>query len=210
MSYNTQGIATTEGSKRIKISYLFKKGFIQKGRGIKTTMSWSDNWNRNSGNIGIETNFTNEEKWIRLKYTVTDNQGFKTNYDYKINLVPVLSNLGIGNVYYFQCPVSYQKCRVLYMAYSSHYFKCRSAYQNRIYYESQRVSKNYSATNRYFKLEKILEKMNKSRMKKTYKGFETKTYQRYLKLQNDMSNFDNIRWNQLGNVVMKLEKRIKK
>lgn len=209
MPYRSQGIATAEGSKRIELKKLFKS-YIKKGYTAKGVMSWTDSWDNETGSIGIETCFLDNEKWIRLKYSITNNQGEQNNFDYKVYLMPVKSNLGIGKVYYLQCPVSNQLCRVLYMAYGSHYFKCRSAYQNRIYYESQRVSKVYYPTNRYYKLEKMLEDMNKTRMKKTYKGKITKSYERYLKRENECNYFDNARWSQMGILLKKFEKCKKK
>jgi hypothetical protein len=207
MPYNSQGIVTTEGSKRIELSYFIKKNLFKKHSFSSGVMSWNCR-GENTGSISYETVFNDTDKYIRLKYTITDNQGIKTNYDYKINLIPVKSNLGIGNVYYFECPVSYQKCRVLYLAYSSHYFKCRSAYQHRIYYEIQRVSKQFYYLQRYFDIEKQLDKIyyGKKYFKETYRGQETRAYKRIQALSNKLKYYNDEGVKALDYTFRKLKK----
>ena len=92
-----------------------------------------------------------------------------------------------------------EKCRVLYMAYGSEYFKCRQAYTNRIFYYIQTVSKYYYSFQRYFDLEKQLEEIyyNKKYFKETYRGLETRAFKRVQRIINKKEQFDNARTNNL-------------
>lgn len=209
MPYRKQGIETTEGSLRISLSYLFKRGYLIRGAEISSALSWSDNWGNNTGTVGIKTCFKDSEKWIRLVYTVTDNRtGEKINRDYKVYITSIDSNLGKGKVYYFVCPVSGSRCRILYRAYGSHYFRCRTAYRYRLYYYAQSISKYSYATERFFKLEKDIEKLNKTRLKTTYRGKETRTYKRLMSLQDKRDYFDNKRFESLGYFLLKHKHKI--
>jgi hypothetical protein len=206
MPYRSQGIATAEGSKRIELSYLFKNGFIKKNFKGTGKLKWTDNKGNYTGNIGIETKYTDEEKYLRLFYTITDNNTKEKNkYDYKITIETIKSNLGRGAIPYFVCPQTYDRCRKLYMAYGSHIWKSRNAYRNRIYYSCQSCSKLFYATERYFKLEKIIEQLEKTRMKTTYRGIETKTFQRFKKLQDKKNYFDKVRLYNMSNIFNKIE-----
>jgi hypothetical protein len=180
MPYNSQDVHTTEGSLRIELSYLLKQKLIPKGGRRFGTLSWT-NHGQPSGSIGYEICFTDSEKWMRLYYTITDFQGNKKDIDYKVYFDSVKSNLGIGEVYYFLCPQTFKRCRILYSAYHCEIFKSREAYQHRIYYPSQTLSKRFYAYTRYFNLEEQTEKMYKTKMKKLYKGKITKSYKRFLK-----------------------------
>lgn len=182
MPYNSQNIATNESCLSISLSYLFKNKMIVKNEIRTGTLSWN-NRGVKTGTIEIHTCFTESEKYINLSYSITDRITNEVkNFNYNINLIPVKSNLGIGNVYYFQCPDTFKKCRFLYKAYGSEIFKSRCSYSKRIYYEIQRVSKRYYPMTRVHKLAEILDKIKETRMKHTYKGRQTKTFQRFEKL----------------------------
>jgi len=133
MPYRTQGIATTEGSKRIEHSYFLKNNFLKNNSLCSGSMQWNNKGNT-TDSISYSVVFNDDNKHIRLTYSKTDEAGIKRDFDYMVYLIPVKSNLGKGFVYYFQCPVSHRLCRVLYMAYNSDYFQSRQAYRERIYY----------------------------------------------------------------------------
>ena len=80
----------------------------------------------------------------------------KESFNYKVRIVSVPSNLGKGNNYYFTCPISGKRCKILYMAYGSNYFKCRNAYQNRIYYLCQLSSRLNLNNDIYWRVERQL------------------------------------------------------
>ena len=126
MGRYTTGAITTKEAIRIELSYLIKMGMIRKGFKLSTSLSWNNNYS-----IQIETSYGIEvENYIRLIYILTDGEGNKKNYDYKIRLVAIPSNLRKGEVLYFSCPITSNKCRVLYRCYGSTIWKSRDAYKN--------------------------------------------------------------------------------
>jgi len=191
MGRQSTGALTTSEVLRIELTYLLKTGIIKKGYEIHTGLSWTS-----GARITIETNYnTQAGNYIRLIYTKTENEGHKTNHDYKIYLEEIPSNLGKGQVLYFLCPVSGKRCRVLYMCYGSQIFKSRAAYQNRIYYDCQTSSKMDHANSRYWSLEKRIENLQKNRREQfTYKGKPTKYALQLERLQEEQEYFERARW----------------
>lgn len=177
MGRNSTGAQTVNAIQRLEISKLKALGYFdyfKRGQyGSHTQrMSWS-----NGSVIGIETHHTPESSYLILDYNVTDNRtGVKTVMKYKVQIEFKPSNLGKGFVLYFICPVSFRRCRILYRAYGSQYFKAREAYKNRIYYEAQKNSKQYRLIDRFntvrYKVESICE--SKKRNQTTFKGKPTK------------------------------------
>jgi len=189
MGRNRTGITTSE-VRRIELSYLLKEGYFRKGCRINGTMSWTE-----GSNIGIETLFSDDEQYIRLHYTLTDWNEEKHQYDYKVQLVFVPSNLGKGKVPYFQCPESGKRCRILYKAYGSHIWKCRDAYRNTIFYPSQVSSKIYKYCDEYWRLDKEIKCLREEKRFQThYKGKPTKHYQRLQRLIRKQERADYLRW----------------
>lgn len=179
MPYNSRGVETVRSCKRIEMKQLRKRGHLTKGGCTQATLNWHDNFGNSCGYIGIECSLTDQEKWIRLVYTRTNRDGEKEHFNYKIMIETLPSNLGFGEVLYFVCPVSGKYCRILYMGYGSSMFKCRSAYRNRIYYPDQTNSKYYYGFQKCFNIESKLEELDKTRMKKHYRGRITRTFKRY-------------------------------
>ncbi len=189
MGRNSTGAVTTGAALRIELSYLLKAGIIKKGCKIQTDITWTS-----GAIIKIEANYHNQARYnIRLIYRTTDREGNKTDHDYKIYLDEVLSNLGKGYVLYFLCPVSGDRCRVLYMCYGSDIFKARASYQNRIYYSCQVSSKYGYPNDRYHSLEKQIESLRKSKRKQlTYKGQPTRFALRLKRLKHEKDKYNEI------------------
>lgn len=173
--YST-GATTVNAAQRIEMSYLIKRGYFScfgKQYGSHTQqMSWTD-----SSSIGVETVHKPNETYLRLYYTITDNRtGEKTEMDYKVFIEYKPSNLGKGSVLYFRCPVSNKRCRILYRAYGSQYFKAKEAYKNRLYYTTQLSSKNYLPFDQYREAEAKYDRLiqSKKRQQTTFKGKRTK------------------------------------
>jgi len=165
--YRTGAIETGEAC-RIEMSYLLKHKFVVKGQFRQGTLSWN-----NDGGVNVICAYTETEKYLRLSYTITEKQtGKKYDYDYKIFLTTVPSNLGKGEIVYFICPVSGKRCRILYKAYGHHKWKSREAYQNRIYYSGQITSKLLKHPERYFVIKNS----------KRYKELSSKLYRKHAKL----------------------------
>jgi len=186
--YSTGAISTSE-STRIELSYLIKNKFLVMGSKKSMTLDWT-----NGHQISAISNISEGEKSLRLIYTITNQESKKVDFDYKVQLCSVPSNLGKGEVLYFICPISGIKCRVLYMAYGSEYFKARSAYQNRIYYPSQLSSKLNKPNDRYWELSRRLEKFEYKHHRKKYNGNPTKKEIKLQKMYSEIDYLDQLRW----------------
>lgn len=181
---------TTGEALRIKLSYLLKEGFISKGKVFFGEFNWT-----NGSSIGIECHYTDEEQFIRLFYVFTSWRGEKTDYDYKIQLTFVPSNLGKGKVPYFVCPVSGNRCRILYKAYGSPIWKSRGAYNHTIFYPSQVSSKIYKYCDEYWRLDRQIKKLEEETRNQThYNGEPTRRYKRLERLREKQRRADFLRF----------------
>ncbi len=131
------------------------------------------------------------------KVTYTDT-GEKKSFGYKIEIVGVPSNLGRGELLYFICPVTGEKCRVLYKAYGSDTWQSRKAYFRPIYYDLQQCSKLDRYNTKYWILERELTDICKKRTNSTYRGNKTKTAIRNEKRYKELEHMDNLRWSPAG------------
>lgn len=181
---------TTNSAMRLEINNLIKGKHLIYGSEIQFISSWT-----NGAEIGITSCYNDNEIYLRLTYTVNKT----TKYDYKIYIERIKSNLGKGHNHYFICPESLKRCKILYLCYGAERFKCRQAYNNRIYYKSQIHSKEYRLNGRYFHFTEIIDKMYEMRKTKLYKGKQTKRDQRLIKLLNKRAEVDELRNEQLNN-----------
>ena len=150
-------------------------------------MSGVINWNRNGnkmGSISIVVN-TGDAPFVELTYSYN-----KEPINYKIALVSLPSNLNNGKVWYFLCPKTGKRCRVLYQV--GGYFLHREAF-NGCMYESQTKSKSGRVSDRliknYFGSGAPYEQLKKKYFKRTYAGKSTK---RYIKLMKEINRLNNI------------------
>ncbi len=203
MGRYTTGIVTTREVKRIELKELQANGVIKKGFVTHSQYSWSSGCS-----IGIVANLEGANSYIRLSYVTTDSKGHKEQYDYKVQLVSVPSNLGKGEVYYFLCPVTDKRCRILYKAYGCDIWKSRNAYQNRIYYSSQLSSHKGRFNDKYWRLDRELEEMRNKRRTSTYKGKPTKRALLYDKKLQEQYEADQLRWS-LFAMPVRLQKLMK-
>lgn len=197
MGRPSTGAWTTDQSLRIELSYLLKSRYLVRGKLTTGSLSWHCNGNP-SGNINILSSWLTGEgqrPYIRLSYTVTDRTtGVKEDRDDMIYLEARPSNLGKGEVLYFICPSSGQRCRILYKAYSCPIWKSRASYQHRIYYPSQQSSKHEYFNNRYWQLEKQIKGLEGKRRAGTYRGKPTKRAKRVERLNFFQEVADHARW----------------
>ena len=194
MGRRKTGAILTSEARKLELSYLLKQGLIKKNAISESVVYWCLKDNP-IGSMKILTYHSSDEKWIRLIYTVTDNYGKDTQYDYKIELIEVDSNLGKGKILFMVCPESGKRCKILYLAYGTSKFKSREAYQNRLYFSTQKCSKLDFWNTKYFELEKRIEELGKLRTC-TYRGKATKKALRLNKLMAE-KDFCNIqRWSE--------------
>lgn len=196
--YST-GAMASEQIIRIELPYLIRNRYIEKGYFKQCSLNWT------SGDcITVYSNYTNSDKYIRLIYTATNrNTGEKKDFDYKIELTTIPSNLGRGEIIYFVCPQTGRKSRVLYKCYGSEVWKSRYAYKTRIYYHSQLSSRLNVYNDKFWQLEKLIKKLMPTVRKQDYKGKTTRLRKRISMLSDKMDKFDELRWQYLPKAVLK-------
>src|SRR5690349_11165343 len=103
--------------------------------------------------------------------------------NYNIIIIGMPSNLGKGLVYYFLCPFTHKKCKILYKGYGALHFRSRESYSHRIYYPCQLSSRLDKHNDRYWAIEKKLEGLDKKYTKYHYRGRKTAKKQRIERLE---------------------------
>ena len=201
MGRSTTGSITVNEAMRLDINYLRKKSVIVPGQAREGVMKWT-----NGASVHLLSHLMNEDFYIRLKYRYTSYDGEVKNYDYKIYLTTVPSNLGIGEIYYFICPVDYCRCRILYNCYYSGIWKSRTAYHNRIYYPSQESSKYSYYNDRYWATNKQLDELYPQVVKTHYRGNKTRLQQRIERLEEKQEEYDYLRWSIMPKSIEKMFK----
>ncbi|MDA7803456.1 hypothetical protein N8987_02615 [Crocinitomix sp.] len=161
--------------RKLYITEFKKWGYLKSGVLNRGVISWSTNGEVRSS-IGAYSNML-DKPYIELDYNWNDEVK-----KYKIYLVTVPSNLGTGELYYFLCPFSGKRCRILHLI--SGVFCHRDTYTN-VCYESQTYSKEMREADRFFRgynlADKANEKMRVKHFTRSYKGKPTKRYQKLLK-----------------------------
>jgi hypothetical protein len=175
------------------------KGFIKKGCIKHGSLNWT-----NGSSISFISCLKENEKYLQLVYTNTSSySGEITKHDYRIELAAIPSNLGRGELIYFVCPVSGRRARILYKVYGSLHFISRKAYRKRIYYPSQISSKLHFHIDRYWELERLLEKLNQLVTKSNYQGKQTRLKKRITILKGKKNYHDLKRWEILPKSFLK-------
>lgn len=196
MGRSSTGIWKINRCRKLDLKWMLKNRYIYKG-GIATgSMEWKD-----GSAAGFRSVYTNDEAYFQINYSLTDFNGRKTFHDYRIELVTIPSNLGKGEVIYFQCPESGKMARVLYMAYRNNKYVHRDwyleNYGKRLYYDTQAESKSDYHNTMYFNLKHKTERWQKElyakHRKLFYRGRPTKEYQKLIDMENKMAYHDNRR-----------------
>ena len=156
---------------QLKIGLLNRDGFLTPGASRSGTVSWSSNGNR-TASIGITVDMHTAPPYIELDYKFRDEPR-----NYRIRLVSVPSNLGAGEVWYFLCPHTGKRCRILYSV--GGWFLHREAF-NGVFYDSQvqskRVRDYMNAVGPLFEVDKLYDELHKPYFKRYYNGQPTKRY----------------------------------
>lgn len=174
---------------RLSINDLVKTKAIVKNKEISSLMKWT-----NGSEIKINSVYNDTDIYLQLFYTITNKDTNEVKqFNYKVFIQKVKSNLGKGFNLYFNCPESALRCKVLYLCYGSERFKCRKAYNQRIYYSSQTYSKEYRLNGLFFKLENTINELSNKRETTTYKGKPTKRNLRLLRLKHKQVEVDKLR-----------------
>jgi hypothetical protein len=160
---------------RINISKLKGWGYLKPGQIVKGNIRWEENGNP-AGSISIQVNAHSEHPYIELDYQYRDEPR-----RYKVRLVTIPSNLGKGKIWYFLCPVTKKRCRVLYCV--GGYFLHREAFTG-CFYGKQIRSKHSRRFDNTFGLVfdglDYQEQIKRKHFKTHYAGRPTKRYLRLL------------------------------
>ena len=147
------------------------------------------------GSISVTADMTDEPQ-IRLSYK---SGGEPINYTVKLTSIP--SNLGIGKIWLFICPVTDKRCRYLYEA--GKYFLHREAHSGCLY-ESQTYSKKQRKLDKtfrvYFGAEKHYKELYSRYFKTHYAGKPTK---RYSRIMNQIEQAERINPNTIEQLLVK-------
>jgi hypothetical protein len=183
---------TVADCRTVSISFLKKHGYFSSYGYQAGRILWRNSFGEETGSIGIAVRITENEKYAQFYYTVTDRHtGEKTDYDYKVQLTTTPCNFG-GIRYWFICQLSrngvYCGRRVakLYKAPGGSYFGCRHCYN--LSYESRNEPRFARPSGMFYplKLDKQIEKLNKSIKRRTYKGKPTKKARKLKVLEQKM------------------------
>ena len=160
---------------QISISNLKEWEYLKPNKVTTGTIRWSCNGNE-TASISIKVCTSKDNPFVQLDYSYN-----KTHLNYKLKLVSIPSNLGKGRIWYFLCPRTNLRCRILYSI--NGYFYHRNAFKNGIY-ESQVFSKSLRLMDKtlgaYFGVDKLYAQLYKKNFKKYYAGKPTKRYLRIM------------------------------
>jgi len=161
--------------KQISITKLKEFGFMEPDSFKSGQLTWSRR-GQEVGSINIFV-YLQDSPFAELSYTYNKEEQIK----YKIDLVSVASNLGIGKIWYFVCPHTGKRCRKLYGA--GKYFLHRDAYPNAMY-ECQTYSKKGRYFDKICKImngsDKLYEELYSKHFKTHYAGKPTRRYKEIL------------------------------
>lgn len=193
---------TTNRASKIDLRIMLKDGSIQNGKFTSGSISWTY-----GGGVSFVCDCATEEKYLRLIYSIDE-----TSFDYKIKIVVTPSNLGKGEVLYFQCPKTSKYARVLYSSYGFEYFVHRDFYLStlgrRLYYNSQSTPRLGYNNTLYFNLKNRVDEMAKELFFKKYKklhykGVATREMKKYNDLVIRMEDYNQKRLSNLNDWIEK-------
>jgi hypothetical protein len=157
--------------KQISITKLKEFGFMDPDSFKSGQLTWSRR-RQEIGSINIFV-YLQESPFAELSYTYNKEEQIK----YKVDLVSVESNLGIGRIWYFVCPHTGKRCRKLYGA--GKYFLHRDAYPDAMY-ECQTYSKRGRQIDKVCRImhgeEKLFNELYSKHFKTHYAGKPTRRY----------------------------------
>lgn len=158
------------------------------------TLNWSRNGNT-TFSISISIHTHSGQPYIELDYKYKDE-----HRNYKVYLTSTPSNLNRGKIWYFICPQTNKRCRILYSI--GGYFLHREAF-NGCMYEIQTQSKKYRQLDKtlgaYFKSDNLYSELYKKNFKKTYAGKPTK---KYLRIMEQIQKAESIPYHEIERAML--------
>jgi len=172
----------TESESLVKIDVydLRKKGFLKAGHYAYCTLRWANYSSGNPNSIAMCVSAGELGEYVQFTYTETNQNGEKTDFNYKVRLVKTPCNFG-GFRYWFICPLSCRgvSCnrRVAKLYLGGRWLGCRHCYD--VTYRSRRVSRKY-AIFKYIDLTESAGEEETKLKRHFYAGKPTKKYRRIL------------------------------
>ncbi|TYB80333.1 hypothetical protein ES676_01305 [Bizionia saleffrena] len=158
--------------RNISITNLTKWKYLKRGQTKSGVIRWRNSFNEVTSSLTIKVVITGDFQYLNLNYKSNDEV-----YDINISLVSTHSNLGKGEIWYFICPYTGKRCRILHLIQGK--FIHRTAIKGGLYTKQtyskyfRRLDKVYGAC---FELDRLYEELYSKHFKKTYKGKPTKRY----------------------------------
>ena len=166
MGRNSTGAITTSECMRIDIGNLLKYGYIKQGCIGGGYLSWTESQlGSEAGSVCVISDLTGEEKFIKIINGLQDIATGKNKFIVcKVFIDSVPANIGKGELLYFICPETRERCRILYNAYGCKKWKSRKGFNHPIYYPLQQCSKADRANIKYWLLDDQLSKLSQKRI----------------------------------------------
>jgi hypothetical protein len=178
---------TVEQCKSISMPFLRRNGYFDSP--LPQGIVWTNRFGEETASMTVSVHTSEDEKYIRLMYTMTDrNTGKETYFDYRVELVTTPCNLG-GVRYWFICPSSRhgvycgRRVSVLYRAPRADYFGCRHCYN--LSYESRNESRHgrLAFMGRFLTLDRRMKNFREQMRRWTYRGMPTRRARRLYALE---------------------------
>lgn len=166
----------------ISMAWLKKHDYLcgYKTGGIK----WKRGYNHESS-VSFTVCVMDDEKYINFRYSVTNREGIKADYDYSVSIVSTPCNYG-GLRYWFICPLSrngyYCGKRVAELFIDGKYFGCRHCYN--LTYSSRNVNRRspYYPIFRSLDLRNKIDELQTKMKREFYRGKLTRKARRLEKM----------------------------
>ncbi|MFO0468779.1 MAG: hypothetical protein ACK5ZX_05685 [Bacteroidota bacterium] len=162
-----------EDLKKLRISEFRKWGYLKAGAKKNGVITWYRQ-GICTGSISVYVDTSTDTPFTEFQYSLNG-----TFFDTRIYFELQKSNLGRGEIWYFVCPYTGLKCRILYLYNGC--FVGRKAIRTG-FYEAQVFNKKFRQFNTeyssYFNLEKYYEAVHSKHFKRTYKGKFTRKFRK--------------------------------
>lgn len=167
------------------LKFLKQHGYLNRNKPRQGVITWTSRNTGRKSSIEIQSKVTKGNRLlIELDYSY---QKQARNYCLSIEYLP--SNLGVGEIEYFVCPKTGQRCRKLHCI--DGWFYHRSAFKG-CYYDSQIVCKKFRsyrvALNLNRDVGELYAKLSQKYRKMHYRGKKTKGVER-LERQIELANY---------------------
>jgi hypothetical protein len=158
---------------QISISKLKEWGYLKPHQVMSGAIRWSRNKKKTTD---IDIRVDTHSNYIELSYSYDEEP-----VNYTIKIVSLPSNIGKGQVWYFECPSTKKRCRKLYLV--GKYFLHRTAFGGCMYVKqtkSKNIRKQIKMIDAVFKTTELYEQIYSKHLKKSYAGRPTKKYIRLM------------------------------